>query len=332
MSNEARKTIRRGRVVMKSQGKYAVNTDGAMSLCSLSSKLRKRFVYSTADDGSGARRVVAVENILQVDPVAVGDWVEFVDPGDGQGMIVAVQPRRNRFSRRSARSDALEQIVAANIDQVVAVISAAKPKPEWPMLDRFLATAEANGIPPLICASKIDLVKEKRLRSKTRVYEKIGYRVVYTSAKEGRGIEELKDALKDKLSVLVGKSGVGKSTLLNTIEDGLGLRVREVSRGTGEGRHTTSHLEIYDLGFGGAVIDTPGMRKFDPWGVEPSALAELFPEMRPFIGKCHHNECSHSHEPDCAVKQAVDDGAIAKSRHQSYLQLKEQCPEKSKED
>lgn len=313
---------RRGSVFRKSLGRYFVKDDGRTVICTISNKLRKALVYPLADPSSIRPHVVTVNDIGAIDPVAVGDVVSFIDSGDGTGMITEVIPRRTKLSRLASGAKPLEQVLAANLDQIVTVFAAASPTPKWGLLDRYLASAESSGLPVLICITKADLAKEG-FKDELRVYEKIGYSTVLTSAVAGAGLEELKELLRGRLSALIGKSGVGKTTLLNAVQPGLGLRVGEISDSTGKGKHTTSYLEMFELDFGGSIIDTPGMREFGLWGVNMKDIAHLFPEMRPYIGKCRFGMgCSHSHEPECAVKEAVEAGRIAPSRYKSYLNLK----------
>jgi len=312
-----------GRVFKKGLGKYWVKNDGKVVDCSISSKLLKELIYPTADPSSIRRVVVNVRAIKTVDPVAIGDVVSYRDAGGNSGMIMEVHPRRNKLSRRATGDKDREQVVVVNVDQVIPVFAAANPEPKWQMLDRYLASAEAAGLPAVICITKMDLVDDESLTDTLRVYEDIGYQVIVTSAATGRGIEQFKDVLKDRLSVFLGKSGVGKSTLLNVIQPGLGIRVNEVSEKTGKGRHTTSHLEMFDLTFGGGIVDTPGVREFALWDTSGRDMAQLFPEMRPYIGKCEFGiDCSHTRESECAIKQAVEAGAIAKGRYNSFLSLR----------
>ncbi len=312
-----------GTVCRKSRGAYFVQTDRGVVVCSISSKLRKILVYPIADAASVRQRVVDVERIHATDPIAIGDEVGIIEDGAGEGAIKDILPRRNEFRRRAAGPRPSEQVMVANVDQVVPVFSAAKPKPKWGMLDRYLVTAEAAGVPALICIRKMDLVTGDSLMADLRVYEAIGYPVVVTSVMTPSGIEEITDALKDKASVLVGKSGVGKTSLLNVVQKDLGLKVREVSDSTGKGKHTTSHLEMFPLDIGGAIIDTPGTREFGLLDLPGRDLAELFPEMRPFVGQCKFGmNCEHRSEPDCAIKRAVEAGRIAYHRYQSYMKMR----------
>lgn len=312
-----------GLVVRKLRGHYAVRTDDGETIdCAISSKLRKKLIYPTADASSRHRSVDKVAGIRKIDPVAVGDQVRFVDAGPGLGMIVEVLPRRNVLSRVAAGHKPIEQVVAANIDQIVIVFAAAQPEPKWNLLDRYLVEAEASGIPPRVCMTKMDLVDERAISEEIEVYRRLEYPILLTSAVTGRGISDLVDSLAGRVSLLMGKSGVGKSTLLNAIEPGLGLRVNAVAAKTGKGKHTTSHLEMFDLAAGGSVIDTPGMREFGLWHVAKSDLAELFRDLQPYLGQCRFGaDCSHSHEPGCAIKEAVAAGDIPERRYRSYLRM-----------
>jgi len=234
-----------------------------------------------------------------------------------------VLPRRNKLTRRAAGRKALEQVIVSNVDQIVPIMAAARPEPKWNLLDRYLAAAEYAGIPALIVITKMDLVDEGDLAPELDYYQRIGYPVLLTSAESGRGIEELRNAFTGNLSVLIGKSGVGKSSLLNALQPGLGLRVSEVSQGQiGKGRHTTTYLEMFALDGGGSVVDTPGMREFKI-GVEYGAdLALLYPDLRPFVGYCKFGlDCRHEREPGCAVRDALEAGEISLRRYQSYLGL-----------
>jgi ribosome biogenesis GTPase len=317
------KELTQGKVFRKSTGAYFVNCEGNTIACSISNRLRKVLVYPTADPSSLPHRVRAVEEIRSVDPIAVGDEVRFATSGDGTGMITEVLPRRTAFARRATGRKPLEHVMVANVDQIVAVFAVALPAPKWNMLDRYLADAEATGVPAVVCMTKLDLDTKGDLASDIEIYRKIGYPVILTSAVTGLGIEELKGALSTKASVLLGKSGVGKTTLLNAIEPGLGLRVAEVSKSTEKGRHTTSHFEMFELGCGGNVVDTPGTREFGLWDVGEQGLAWLFREMQPHLGKCKFGaDCSHVHEPGCAVRDAVESGDISELRYRSYVRMR----------
>ena len=311
-----------GRVFKKSVGTYFVNVDGRTVVCSISNRLRKQLIYPFADPSSRRHRVDAVKGIRMVDPVAIGDLVSFVSAGDGTGVIKEVLPRSNKFSRKAPGDKVLEQVVVANVDRIIAVVAAAHPSPKWNMLDRYLIDAESAELDIIVCVTKMDLAEGDRLEDELRVLEKVGYRVLRTCALSGEGMDEFKDVLKGKVSVLVGKSGVGKTTLLNAIQPELGLRVREVSKSTDKGKHATSHLEMFALDFGGSVIDTPGMREFGLYGDPGVELAYLFREMRPHLGQCRFGaSCSHTHEPDCAIKEAVEAGDISERRYKSFVRM-----------
>jgi len=323
----------RGVVYKKTIGHYHVHTQGRVLVCTLSNKLHKLLIYPTADPNSRRQVVQAVKELDHSDPVAIGDQVRFVDAGDGRGVIIEVLPRRTRLTRRSAMTGAhpFEQTIMANADQVLAVLAAANPAPKWNLLDRYLVSAEASGIPALILLTKIDLVQDEdgmlspEIAEALEAYNQLGYRSLRLSSVTGQGLDDLRQALAGKVSVLVGKSGVGKSSLLNAVEPGLGLRVSAVSQATGKGRHTTSNLEMFDLPFGGAIVDTPGMREFGLWDVAPDDLGLLFPEIRPLIGRCRFGlDCQHLEEPGCAIRKAVNDGQVSVRRYQSYIGLREE--------
>ncbi len=317
-----------GVVFRKARGLYDVMTDDGQVQCSISSKLRKHLFHPTSDPNSGtSRSVQRVGDIHMVDPVAIGDEVLFAPAEPGHGQIREVKPRRNTLSRsvtdpkRRGGGKTMEQVIVANVDQVVAVFAAAKPKPTWHLLDRYLAGAEASGVPAVICVTKMDLADAGRTRDDVDVYERLGYATVFTSAVTGDGVVEMRDALTDRTSVFVGKSGVGKTSLLNALQPGLGLYVKEVSRSSGKGKHATTHLEMFPLDFGGGVVDTPGMKVFSP-ADDSTDVAYYFREMRPLLGQCRFGaDCSHTHEPGCIIKEAVEAGEIDERRYESYLKM-----------
>ncbi len=193
---------------------------------------------------------------------------------------------------------------------------------DFGMLDRFLVIAEKQAIPSLIVANKIDLVGAQVARTQFEIYEQIGYPVIYTSARSGAGLDTLRRELAGRLSVLSGPSGVGKSSLLNALQPGLGLEVKAVSQATRKGRHTTVVRELFKLADGGYVADTPGIKALALWDIEPEELDGYFPEMRHLVMGCEYNDCTHIHEPDCAIQQAVERGDIPTSRYRSYLRMR----------
>lgn len=318
-----------GIVYRKSTGTYLVNVEGQTVVCSLSSKLRKLLIWPTADRSSVPhQKVQEVREIGAVDPVAVGDLVGFVEAGDGAGMITEVYERRSALTRRAPGRQPLEQVIVANVDQVIAVFAAAQPYPNWHLLDRYLASAEANEVPAVVCITKIDLVRgrraEKEIMQEVEIYREIGCPVLLTSTTSGEGLDAFREQVSGRVSALVGKSGVGKTSLLNAVEPGLGLRVNAVNVNLDKGRHTTTHLEMFPLAAGGAVIDTPGMKQFGLWKVEPEEVALLFAEMRPYVGTCKFGlKCTHVREPGCAILKAVAAGEISARRHESYVHLKD---------
>lgn len=313
-----------GIVMREYLGHYFVKVaDGKIVDCAISSKLRKSLIYPEADSSSLRHRVIAVKGISTVNPVSIGDEVRFEYADEKTGVIREILPRRSKLLRRASGRRSLGQVIIANVDQVIPVFAVASPEPKLRLLDRFLAIDEAEGIETVICINKIDLDLECRIRETMNLYERIGYRVIFTSALMGDGIEEFQECLQGKISVLIGHSGVGKTSLLNVIQPGLGLRVREISESTGKGQHTTTHLELVELEIGGMVADTPGIREFGLWEIEKEEIAWLFREMRPFLGECRFARCAHISEPGCALKEAVASGAIEQRRYESYLRLRE---------
>jgi len=294
-----------------------VRTDGKVVRCSIPARIGAQH---SADNGSS---------------IIVGDVVRISEFPDGSGKILQTLPRRNALSRRSAvpmpSAHASVQLIAANLDLAVPVCAAANPTPHWRLLDRYLVLAEMLGLPALICITKGDLAQsgsgelDPELTAALAEYQRIGYPTLVTCAHNGAGLDQLRQALDGKVAVLLGKSGVGKSSLLNALQPGLGLRINDVNATTGKGRHTTSVSEMYHLDSGGAIIDTPGVREFGLWDIPVEDLALMFPEMRPLVGQCRFGlGCKHIEEPGCAVRKAVMSGQITPYRYQSYLKLIEE--------
>ncbi len=318
-----------GVVFRKTLGHYTVHHNGRELDCTLSSLIHKDLMYSTADPTSMPRRVQGVREVEHADPVAIGDRVRYVEAGQGSGMIVEILPRLSWFSRPAPvpGQRVFEQVIVSNADQVIPIFSTASPTPKWGLLDRYLVAAEAAGLPSMIVITKLDLAgKNPQLEEDLEVYRRIGYPIQMVSSATGEGIEDLKSALQGKTSVLVGKSGVGKTSLLNAIQPGLGLRVKAVGSGEiGKGRHTTTHYEMFELKFGGRLVDTPGMREFGLWNIQAGELASFFPEMVPYVGRCKFGlGCSHDREPGCAIRKAVMAGTVSPYRYQSYMRLREE--------
>lgn len=262
--------------------------------------------------------------------VAVGDRVTVEINKEGTGTIVQIAERKSVLSRTrpspTGRRQTVdqEQVLVANLDQVIFVFAAQNPSPNLRKLDRFLVVAEMNHLDAIICLNKIDLDKKGRVRQQFQIYEEIGYPVVWTSVKENVGIGELRDYLAAKITVFAGSSGVGKSSLLNAIQPGLGLKVNQVSEATGKGLHTTRFAELFPLENGGYVADTPGIRGLALFDIEPTELDAYFKEIAPLVSQCQFSDCSHKHEPGCAVIAAVEDGRISPQRYNSYLRLREE--------
>lgn len=260
-------------------------------------------------------------------PIAVGDSVVVSLQEDGSGSIDAVLPRHSKLARASAGEGKREQVLVANVDLVLVVSAIREPAFRPSLVDRILAGAERGGIDACVVINKIDREKANAQGAASveywrSFYANLGYQAIPTCATDGRGIDAIRELLHGKISVFSGLSGVGKSSLLNAVEPGLALRVGSVSkRGAREGRHTTTHSSLLRLECGGHVVDTPGIRNFGLFGVEVSELAGLFREFREHLGKCGFDDCSHDHEPDCAIRRATEDGTIRKSRYLSYKEL-----------
>lgn len=307
-----------GLVIKAQSGFFTVHTAAGDLVCQVRGRLKQK------------RR--------DTDLVAVGDRVRVRPTKGNQGMIEEISERKRaltrlaphpggRGARRWDREGYLaerEQVLVANPDQALFVFSCAEPPPHLRMLDRLLVGAELQHIPAIVCANKVDLVKRDEARSLFGIYEKIGYPVLYTSALSGRGIAALRRRLRDKLSVLVGPSGAGKTSLLNALQPGLGLQVREVSRATSKGRHTTVAPQLIPLDIGGWVADTPGVRALALFDVDPEELDAYFPDIAPLVPHCQFSDCTHTVEPGCAVIQATEEGRVSKHRYESYVRLREE--------
>ncbi|MBM7555517.1 ribosome small subunit-dependent GTPase A [Halanaerobacter jeridensis] len=254
--------------------------------------------------------------------VIVGDKVEFQELDEGEGIIEDRLERKNRLFRP----------LISNVDQVVVTTAIREPDLHFKLLDKLLVLAHAADLEVVLCINKVDIPGLKVTKDEVGFYEDIGYQVIYTSATEGEGITELKDALKDKISVFAGPSGAGKSSLLNAIQPDLELQTDNVSDKIKRGKHTTRYVKLLELEHGGWVADTPGFSRLDISFIKPRNLQYFFAEFKEHLDGCKFNSCSHSHEPQCKVKTAVEDGVINEQRYQSYLQLLEELKENAKED
>jgi ribosome biogenesis GTPase len=252
--------------------------------------------------------------------VAAGDLVLFRPSDNREGIIERIEPRRGVLSRESRGR---QQTLVANVDQLLIVASAAEPYLKPNLIDRFLVSAEQNRLRAIICINKIDLVEPATLEPLVGVYSQMGYTVLLTSARSGVGVQRLRSRLLGKESVVAGQSGVGKSSLLNAVQPGLGLVVSEVSAETQKGRHTTTTARLIPLEGGGYVVDTPGIRQFQLWDVIGEEVAGLYRDLRPLVNRCAFPDCTHGHESDCAVKHAVADGWLDARRYESYLHIRE---------
>ncbi|MDE0635948.1 MAG: ribosome small subunit-dependent GTPase A [Candidatus Poribacteria bacterium] len=306
-------TREQGRVIRARTGFYDVQHGELVLRCTLRGTLKRKRRSETG------RRLYA-------DPVAVGDQVVFTQLDSEEGVVEEILPRQTKFSRQYAgKHEEIEQIIVANADQVVAVVSTRMPPLNFRTLDRFLILAEAGDMAAVICLNKMDLVdsaQRDQLLSTFKIYQKLGYQVLYTSINTPTSLESLQDALIDKFSVIIGASGVGKSSLLNAIQPNLKLRTAEVGEKTRKGRHTTTLVELFTLEIGGEVADTPGIREVGLWGVDTENLELYFPEMEPFLSTCRYNDCAHVKESDCAIQSAVEAGDIHPERYRSYVVLK----------
>lgn len=264
--------------------------------------------------------------------VVIGDRVEVEEAADDAFVIAAVLPRDRELVRRG-KGGRQPKVLAANVERMVLVLAARNPEPRLEQVDRFLVVGEANGLEALLVVNKMDLEGAETVAESVRaLYGDLGYEVRGVSALTGQGLESAAEVLCRGRSVLVGPSGVGKTSLLNAIQPGLDLRVGELSRKRGTGRHTTVSSRLITLECGGEVADTPGFGDVGLWGVEPEALDRCFPELRPHLDGCRFRGCTHLHEPDCAVREALDAGEIDPRRFESYRALREEAEEAARPD
>jgi len=295
-----------GTVLRAQSGFFWVRTDAGVLECTLRGRLKKERQSS--------------------DIAVIGDTVEVARVSPTTGAIEAVLPRRSKLARRAAGAKGAwkEDVLVANLDQAVLVFACANPEFHPRMLDRYLVLTEASAIEAVIVANKVDRVGIEQAHAQFATYERLGYQVIYTSTKLPLGIDELRAQLTGRISVITGKSGVGKSSLLNMVQPGLHLATGAVSDALGKGRHTTTVAELIalDMPGDGYVADTPGIREIGLWNFPLEELDGCFREFRPFLEECYFAGCTHVHEPDCAVRAAVASGAIDAARYESYVRLR----------
>lgn len=295
--------LHEGIITRTQSGFMTIASDVGVVTCQLRGKLRNSREHS--------------------DLISVGDHVEFSIHADGKGMVESILPRKNMLIRLDPTPRGVHrQILLCNIDQLVLIFACADPEPHLRMLDRFLVIAEKQQIPVMIVFNKVDLIGLASAVERFGYFEPIGYKVMYTSVKDALGIDQLYSVLKGKMTAFSGPSGVGKSSLLNAIQPGLGIAARDVSNTTHKGKHTTVVREMYPLVGGGFVVDTPGLKSLALWDTQPEELDGYFPELGELVADCSFNDCTHRQEKGCAVKQAVEDGKVHPARYESYLKLR----------
>ena len=299
--------VSRGLVIKSTGSWYHVKSDnGDIVECKIRGKFRMQGIKTT-------------------NPISVGDNVDFKqDEKNGYGVINIIHPRKNYIIRKSINLSKRAHILAANVDQAILLVTLAKPKTYPEFIDRFLVSAKAYSIPAKIVFNKIDLYDEDTLKEMQQListYEKIGYDCYSISAKLNDGVDVITNLLSNKISVIAGHSGIGKSTLINVIEPSLNLRTSEISDSHDSGMHTTTFPEMHSIGNGGYIIDTPGIKGFGIIDMEKEEISHFFPEMFEILENCQYYNCTHSHEPNCAVKEAVKDGIVSQTRYNSYISL-----------
>lgn len=265
-----------------------------------------------------------IKGIKSTNPVAVGDNVLYEEVGE-EAIIFDIKARRNYIIRKSINLSKQVQIIAANVDKLFLIVTIENPVTTLGFIDRFLVGAEAYRIPAVLVFNKIDILESEEQKNKLqdliRKYKSVGYECLQVSAEKSIGLDALKDKMRNLVSILSGNSGVGKSTLINKLDDNLDLRVNKISDYHKAGQHTTTFAELFELEFGGDIIDTPGIKGFGNVEIEKEELGHFFPEMRALMNDCKFNNCVHINEPKCAVKEAVENGVIEESRYNNYLSI-----------
>jgi len=294
--------------------------------------------YSVKTESGGfwnarLKGVFKIDDIVSTNPIAVGDDVE-IEPEnelEKSAIITGIHNRKNYINRQSPSHKMQHHIVAANVDQCLLMASLKEPRTSQGFIDRFLVACESYHVPAFIVLNKADIYKRKeteKCEEWKEMYASVGYRLLLTSIKDGIGVEEISSLLKDKITLLSGHSGVGKSSYINHIFPDLNLKTHEVSGWSGKGIHTTTFAEMYDLPYGGQIIDTPGMREFGLVDISKQELSHYFPEMRIRINDCQFNNCLHFNEPGCAIKKALNEGLIYVDRYVSYCNILDSIDEK----
>ena len=267
-----------------------------------------------------------LKGIRSTNPIAIGDKVEFIPQPDGTALISAIDDRKNYIIRKATNLSKQSHIIAANLDQCFLIVTVAQPETSTTFIDRFLATAEAYRVPVVLVFNKIDVLNEEEqeyLNSMIDLYEYVGYKCLKVSAKTGAGVDAVAEELKGKVTLLSGNSGVGKSTLINNLFPDLNLKTSEISDAYNTGKHTTTFSEMYPIGNDGYIIDTPGIKGFGTFNMERKEVGHYFKEIFRISEDCRFNNCTHTHEPGCAVRQAVENHDISESRYTSYLSMLE---------
>ncbi len=300
--------------------------------------LRGRLKHESGRDGKKdperetMRRVAARDDAARPIKLAVGDRVTINGEADPSSWAIdVIHPRTSKLARRAPGGARGERVVVANLDQVLVVFAAAKPEPHPRMLDRFLVIAEANGLAARIVINKCDLVPEREIRARFAEHSNAGYPLHLTSVRTSTGLEALRDEVGGRSSALSGPSGVGKSSLMNTLFPGLNLRTAEISESVNKGRHTTVGAVLHPLPGGGFIADTPGLREVGLWGIHVSEIANCFPELRPLLGECRFADCTHLVEPGCAIREAVQAGIVSRGRYESFIKLREELSDGSQD-
>jgi ribosome biogenesis GTPase / thiamine phosphate phosphatase len=303
--------IQEGLVIKSTGSRYVVKSNGEIFECRIKGKLR-------------------IKGMRTTNPLTVGDIVDFelqdeiAENGKPMGVVTTLHPRKNYIIRKSVNLSKESHILASNIDQAFIVATINYPVTSPTFIDRFLVTAEAYSIPSIVVFNKTDLYQPHEMESIYQLvdtYQKIGYRCLLTSTITGEGLNDLKEMLLDKVSMIMGVSGVGKSTLINCIDSNLHLKTEEISEYHKMGKHTTTFSEMFELSFGGYIIDTPGIRSFGMIDMKNDDVSHYFPEIFKVSDNCRFNNCTHTHEPGCAVRDAIDRNEISMSRYDSYLSI-----------